>query len=225
VAYAAQTISTAHTGSEPSAGPVTAGVFGSGGPGGITRSGTGAPGAGAGGLGGLGGTTRTSAALVSALKAGNYRWAAAVSGSKTAASLELAAGGTPVMAIGGFDGQGGNITLAQFKAYVAQGDIHYYLAGTGGPGGGGGGAAPGARPTGGPSGMPGDAGFPGRGGGGTGFPGGGARGGFAGRAGGAGAGGAVGGDSASAITTWVKAHFKAVTIGGQTVYDLTQPLG
>ena len=28
----------------------------------------------------------------------------------------------------------------------------------------------------------------------------------------------------SAITTWVKAHFKAVTIGGQTVYDLTSPL-
>jgi hypothetical protein len=30
--------------------------------------------------------------------------------------------------------------------------------------------------------------------------------------------------SDSAITTWVKAHFKQVTIGGQTVYDLTQRL-
>jgi hypothetical protein len=28
--------------------------------------------------------------------------------------------------------------------------------------------------------------------------------------------------SNSAITAWVKAHFKKVTIGGQTMYDLTQ---
>jgi hypothetical protein len=33
-----------------------------------------------------------------------------------------------------------------------------------------------------------------------------------------------GGSSTSAITNWVKAHYRAKTIGGQTVYDLTQPL-
>ena len=44
------------------------------------------------------------------------------------------------MAIGGFNGQGGNISLATFEAYVAKGDIHYFIAsgsgGGGGPGGG-----------------------------------------------------------------------------------------
>jgi 4-amino-4-deoxy-L-arabinose transferase-like glycosyltransferase len=199
VAYAAQTISTGHTGATPSAGPATAGAFG----GGFS--------------GGPGGGQGTSPALVTALEAGNYRWAAAVSGSKTAASLELAAGGAPVMAIGGFNNQGGNITLAQFKAYVAQGEIHYYMADSAGGQGGARGQVPaGARPSGVPSGMPAGAGFPG---GGAGFPGGGARGGFAG-----GAAGPGGGSSTSAITTWVKTHFKTVTIGGQTVYDLTQPL-
>jgi hypothetical protein len=43
------------------------------------------------------------------------------------------------MAIGGFNGQGGNISLATFESYVAQGDVHYFIAsGTGGMGGGGG---------------------------------------------------------------------------------------
>jgi hypothetical protein len=32
------------------------------------------------------------------------------------------------MAIGGFNGEGGNLTLAQFKTYVLRGDIHYFLA-------------------------------------------------------------------------------------------------
>ena len=69
-------------------------------------------------------------ALVAALKSGasGYRWAAATSGSQSAASLELATGGVPVMAIGGFSGQGGNLSLAQFEAYVKAGDIHYYIA-------------------------------------------------------------------------------------------------
>jgi hypothetical protein len=31
-----------------------------------------------------------------------------------------------------------------------------------------------------------------------------------------------GASSTSAITTWVKAHYKAQTVGGQTVYDLTK---
>jgi hypothetical protein len=52
--------------------------------------------------------------------------------------LELASG-EPVMAIGGFNGEGGNISLATFESYVAKGDIHYFIAsGTGGGGGPGG---------------------------------------------------------------------------------------
>ena len=86
-----------------------------------------------------GGGLTTSDALVRALEkdAGSYRWVAAVFGSQSAATLELATHGEPVMAIGGFNGNGGNITLAQFKAYVHAGDIHYFIASSGGGAGGG----------------------------------------------------------------------------------------
>jgi 4-amino-4-deoxy-L-arabinose transferase-like glycosyltransferase len=210
VAYAADTITTAHTGSVPSAGPETGAGFGGGGfgrAGGFGGGGFGqAGGSGGGGFGRAGGSGRTgfpggappgvgsgaggfpggppsgsgaptggstSAALTRALRsdASRYRWVAATSGSQSAASLELATGGDPVMALGGFSGQGGNLSLATLEQYVKAGDIHYYIASGGGAGG------------------------PGRGG------------------------------STDAITTWVEQHYTAVTIGGQTVYDLTQPRG
>ena len=254
VAYAAQTVTTAHTGSVVSAGPSSGSGFGgAGGPPGLaaagsrtTRSvvgsaagGAAAGGATAGGVG-AGGQTQTSAALVKALEAGagRYRWVAAVSGSQSAASLELATGGDPVMAIGGFNGEGGHLTLAQFKRYVAAGEIHYYIASTGAGGLGAGGGLPGASSTtGGASSVTGGASSaaggppsglaPSAGGfssgatgarpGGAGFPAG------AGRLGAAGGAGGPGGYSASSITSWVKAHYKTVTIGGQTVYDLQTP--
>ncbi len=120
--------------------------------------------------GGGGGGTTASAALVRALEANSsgYRWVAATSGSQSAATLELASGDA-VMAIGGFNGQGGNLSLAAFEQYVAKGDIHYWIGSSntgGGPGGSG---------------------------------------------------------TTSSITSWVKAHYKAETIGGQTVYDLASP--
>ena len=93
---------------------------------------------------GGGGQTTVSKALVAALKQTTTRWAAAVDGSQSAASLELATGGQAVMAIGGFTGSDPAPTLAQFKAYVAAGDITYYIAGGGmggGPGGGSGSAS------------------------------------------------------------------------------------
>jgi hypothetical protein len=175
---------------------------------------------------------------------------AAVSGSQTAASLELATGGDAVMAIGGFSGLGGNITLAKFEADVKAGDIHYYIAG-----GFGGGGFPGA--TTGDGGFPGattgGGGFPGAAGGGGGFPGaagdggspgaagggsvttgrsavgslfggpGGGAGGPGGAAGGPGGPGGRGGSSTQAITSWVEAHYQSETIGGETVYNLTEP--
>ncbi len=41
------------------------------------------------------------------------------------------------MAIGGFNGNGGDLTLAQFERYVRSGEVHYFIASTGGrrPGG------------------------------------------------------------------------------------------
>jgi hypothetical protein len=56
-----------------------------------------------------------------------------------AASYELATGGDPVMAIGGFNNNGGLLSLARFIGYVHAGDIHYYVASGGGGGGPGGG--------------------------------------------------------------------------------------
>ncbi len=228
-AYAAQTISTAHTGSVPSAGPAAGGGFGGGqrsfsasggvpggsstgsrgfpggsetrgssgpvsslfgsgsgsgsgsGPGAGSRSrlgsgsGSAPPGAPTGGsgrgfAGAAGGGAQAGSSVSSALKtalardSSHYRWVAATSGSENAASIELATGGLPVMAIGGFNGNGGELTLAQFERYVKAGEIHYYIAGNGGgPGGQG---------------------------------------------------------SSSAIASWVESHFRSVTIGGETVYDL-----
>ncbi len=215
MAYTAATLTTAHTGSIPSAGPAAgglglggAGPTGGGGPRGATVTGptgqrptfpgsggtrppgsagappTGAPSGafggtrpssgGAGGMPGGGGGATTNRALTLALRsdAGAYRWVAATFGSQSAATLELAAH-QPVMAIGGFNGQGGHISLATFESYVANGEIHYFLAsGSGGAGGPGGGR---------------------------------------------------GNNRDAAITSWVEAHFTARTIGGQTVYDLTAP--
>lgn len=58
----------------------------------------------------------------------SFIWAAATTGSQTAASYQLATG-LPVMAIGGFNGSDDSPTLAEFQQHVAEGRIHYYLAG------------------------------------------------------------------------------------------------
>ena len=76
------------------------------------------------------------------------------------------------MSIGGFNGSDPTPTLAAFQSLVAQGKVHYFLAGGGGLGGG-------------------------RGGGTT-------------------------SGTSSAITSWVSSTYTAQTVGGTTVYDLTQ---
>ncbi|OBI77808.1 glycosyltransferase family 39 protein [Mycobacterium sp. E740] len=58
----------------------------------------------------------------------NTRWAAATVGSMTASNLELKTK-SPVMAIGGFTGADDSPTLAQFQAYVADGQVRYFVAG------------------------------------------------------------------------------------------------
>ncbi|MEV5972053.1 glycosyltransferase family 39 protein [Streptomyces sp. NPDC051921] len=69
-----------------------------------------------------------------------YTWVAAAIGAQNAASYQLATE-KPVMAIGGFNGSDPSPTLAQFKQYVAEGRIHYFIASGGGMGGGGAGSA------------------------------------------------------------------------------------
>jgi 4-amino-4-deoxy-L-arabinose transferase-like glycosyltransferase len=193
-AYSLDTASTPHAGAIPSAGPAGAGGGFGGGPGGGPAGrrqppagftpGTFPPGGAAPGgfgpgaspsIGGLLNAGTVSSALTTALQtnASSYTWVAATIGAENASGYQLAAN-EPVMAIGGFNGTDNSPTLAQFKAYVADGKIHYFIAGGGGMGPGG----------------------PGVG----------------------------GSSSSSAITQWVEATYNATTIGGQTVYDLTQPV-
>lgn len=83
-------------------------------------------------MGGLLQGTSPSTEVVTALSADadQFTWVAAAVGSQNAAGLQL---GTqlPVMAVGGFNGSDPSPTLAQFQGYVADGQIHYFLAGGG----------------------------------------------------------------------------------------------
>ena len=162
-AYSAQTAATAHSGALPTAGPRLhrpvpgpAGAAASapaggappfaigGGRGGLRRL---APQAShreggvgrTGGLGGLLDASTPSKALVTLLRrdASSYRWVAAIVGANSAAGVQLATG-EPVMAIGGFNGTDPSPSLAEFKADVAAGRIHYFVSSGGGFGGGGG---------------------------------------------------------------------------------------
>ncbi|MFG2772667.1 ArnT family glycosyltransferase [Streptomyces sp. NPDC048350] len=112
-------------------------------PQGMERGGVGGGGGGMGGL--LNGATVGSEARAALLDgADGYTWVAAAIGAQNAAGYQLATE-KPVMAIGGFNGSDPSPTLAQFKQYVAQGRIHYFIGGGGigggDMGGGGGGGA------------------------------------------------------------------------------------
>ncbi|MEU5692952.1 glycosyltransferase family 39 protein [Actinosynnema sp. NPDC020468] len=114
-AFALSTASVAHSGSIPTSGP-----------------------SGGAGMGGMGGERSTDDTAVTALlSASTARWAAATTGAQSAASLELASGRS-VMAIGGWSGSDDSPTLDQFKAYVAAGEVDYYVVGGQGGGGRGG---------------------------------------------------------------------------------------
>ena len=88
------------------------------------RSGRGIPWA-----GGLLHVSRPSPALQNLLEsnARRYTWVAAVVRANPAAGYQLATG-DPVMAVGGFNGTDAAPTLAQFKADVRRGEIHFFIA-------------------------------------------------------------------------------------------------
>lgn len=94
------------------------------------RGGLPANGGGGQGLGGLLNADSADPALVAALQAdaGAYRWVAATTGSNNAAGLALSSG-QPVMSIGGFNGTDPSPSLEEFQAYVAAGEVHYYIGG------------------------------------------------------------------------------------------------
>ncbi|GAA4083037.1 ArnT family glycosyltransferase [Streptomyces shaanxiensis] len=95
-----------------------------------------------GGMGGLlnGASVSDEAKALLEKNAGDYTWAAAAIGAQNAASYQLSTG-DPVMAIGGFNGTDPSPTPAEFKKYVEDGKIHYFIAS--GSGGGMGGSSDG----------------------------------------------------------------------------------
>ncbi|WP_284742111.1 glycosyltransferase family 39 protein [Amycolatopsis sp. RTGN1] len=117
-AYGVETASVAHSGSIPTSGPTSSAMGGGMG-------------------GGPGGDESSSSAVGELLAKTTTKWAAATTGSQNAASLELASG-KAVIGIGGWSGSDPAPTLDEFKAYVAAGEIKYYIDGGrgGGPGGG-----------------------------------------------------------------------------------------
>ncbi len=103
-------------------------------PGGFPGPGNGAfPGGGNAGQrpagGGLLNSTTPSAEVVAALlqSSDRYTWVAAAIGSNEASGFQLATQ-KPVMAVGGFNGSDPSPTLAEFQRYVANGQIHYFIA-------------------------------------------------------------------------------------------------
>jgi 4-amino-4-deoxy-L-arabinose transferase-like glycosyltransferase len=113
--YSIATAATAHGGSIPTAGPAGA----------VSIAPTPSAGTGA-----------NSSELTAMLIGAGTRWSAATNGSQSAATYELASK-TAVMAIGGWSSDPAP-TLDQFISYVANGDVHYYVAGGQGDGRGGG---------------------------------------------------------------------------------------
>lgn len=106
-AYTLATVAAPHSGAMPSVGPVDS----RGGP-----------------PGGMFDAPTPGAELTAALRrdADRYTWVAAAVGSSNAAGYQLATG-SPVMAVGGFNGTDPAPTLAQFQSYVAGQRIHWFV--------------------------------------------------------------------------------------------------
>ena len=147
-AYALDTMTTAYSGGDPSAGPQVAsadgrgpGNFGGGAPNVGSAPGGGAPNGGfgpAGGFGPIGGEAASSTMTTYlAANRGTATWIVAVTSANQAGSIELATG-LPVMAMGGFTGSDPAPTLAQLQAMVASGQLRYVIVGGAGAGPGGG---------------------------------------------------------------------------------------
>jgi len=146
--------------------------------------------------GGFGGEDQTvSKKIVKLLQqdASKYTWAAATVGSQSSAPYQLATG-DPIMDIGGFTGSDPTPTLSQFKKYVSEGKIHYFInSGRGvdrmagnSANDNSNGETNGNAPEGNFRNSP------------------------------------MGGGDNSEIVTWVQNNFKSTTVDGVTVYDLTQ---
>lgn len=126
-AFAIYNVTHTHSGPGTMSGPAREGGFG-GGPGG--QGGQGGPDGGFRGGGGGPGAQADNPALEQLVENAGNRWAAASVGSFTVSSLELKTRAS-LMAIGGFTGSDNSPTLAQFKQYVSDGQVRYFIASDG----------------------------------------------------------------------------------------------
>ncbi len=119
VYYTIATVTQAHVGSIPTAGPSSTALMGSNNE-----------------------NAEAESALVTYLLANSSEstWIAAVNSANESAAIQISTG-KPVAALGGFNGSDPVLTLAQFKEYVASGKIKYYIASSHGMGGGPGGSS------------------------------------------------------------------------------------
>lgn len=107
-AYTIETVGNAHSGPMATAGPTRGDAFDFG------------------GGHGPGHDAADNPALEHLLTGTDKRWAAATVGSMTTSPLELKTGAS-IMAIGGFSGGDDSPTLAQFKSYVADHQVRYFI--------------------------------------------------------------------------------------------------
>ncbi|MBE6184474.1 MAG: glycosyltransferase family 39 protein [Bacillus sp. (in: Bacteria)] len=130
--------------------------------------------------------------------ASKYTWVAATVSAQSSASYQLATD-KAIMDIGGFTGSDPAPTLSEFKKYVKQGKIHYFISNGRGSGRGMG-QMGGNFPNRNNNGSKSNKNFKGN------FN------------------GPMGGNAnvSSSITNWVQKNFKSKTVDGVTVYDLTQ---
>ena len=119
VYYTVATVTQAHVGSIPTAGPSSTALMGSNNE-----------------------DAEAENALVTFLLANSSgtTWIAAVNSANESAAIQISTG-MPVAALGGFNGSDPVLTLAQFKEYVASGKIKYYVTSSHGMGGGPGGSS------------------------------------------------------------------------------------
>jgi 4-amino-4-deoxy-L-arabinose transferase-like glycosyltransferase len=153
-AYAVDTMQTAYSGGDPSAGPQATGADGGrGGFAGGPQANTGGPQANTGGTmglpaaggaggnammgnrgGGPGGGLDTATLDYLVANQGTATWIVALSDATSASQAELATG-RAVMAMGGFTGSDNALTLEQFRALVSSGALRFVSVGGGGAGG------------------------------------------------------------------------------------------
>ncbi len=112
------------------------------------RSGTDGAGIGGAGFGGGASPAQNRQALITFVlqHQDDARFALATAGAQQAAPIIIATG-LPVMTLGGFSGNDQTLTISQFQARIAAGDIRYVLVGGAGPGGAGPGGGGGSRNT------------------------------------------------------------------------------